>query len=44
MKEQDLPRFEATTVSELDTFVPGFSAKKNCSADKDIHLKKLNIQ
>ena len=37
MQEQDLPRFEATTVSELDTFVPGFPAKKNCSADKDIH-------
>ena len=34
MQEQDLPRFEATTVSKLDTFAPGFPAKNNCSVDK----------
>ena len=29
-----MPRSEATTVSELDTFAPCSPAKKNCSIDK----------
>ena len=45
--KQDLPKSEATTLSELDTLTPCYPAKKKCSLDKNngtIHLKNLNIQ
>ena len=33
-RNRDLPRSEAFTVSELDTFAPCSPTKKNCSLDK----------